>query len=711
MDIFRKIALQGLKKSRTRTLVTIVGVALSAAMVTAVTSFAASLQAYMVGGAIVKYGGWHVNFPAADAAFLEEQGSDSRVTDMAIYENIGYARLEGGQNPDKPYLFLAGFPEETFEAMPLELILGRLPENDSEVVVPAHVASNGGVKLSLGDTLYLSVGSRTDGTQELNQHDPYLSGEAPGTEQERFVPTEKKVYQVVGICSRPAFEERTAPGYTLITAWKAAGRADSLGAFVTLADPWQARSYGDAAGRAYSLNQGVMRFLGLSDSEAINGYLYALGGILIVLIMLGSVFLIYNSFTISLNDRVRQFGILLSVGATEKQLKRAVLFEGVCIGAIGIPLGVLMGLPVIRLVLLLVRENFGNMMYDTVPLELVVSLPALGAAALISMITILISAYLPARKAAGAPVMECIRQTGGAEPAAGNRKTSESAGRIWGLSGILALKNFRRNRRRYRSIILSLILSVVLCVSAGSLGADLKLLTEAYVADVEGDIFFYPDGMEPEELAQLYGSLGTVEGVYRSEDQAPDMGYGQVGLTFWSSSPAQSAEKMKLVIEAMGVTGSYTLLNVHEKLEENRNMLFIVNLFAVVFIVMISLIATVNVFNTISTNVRLRRRELAMLRSVGMGDREFGRMMRFECLLYGMRTLLYGLPVAMLCSWLIFQGLVGMEDMEGMRFRIPWGSIGISMLGVFLVIFVTMLYAVNRIRRENIIEALRDDMT
>ena len=248
-------------------------------------------------------------------------------------------------------------------------------------------------------------------------------------------------------------------------------------------------------------------------------------------------------------------------------------------------------------------------------------------------------------------------------------------------------------------------------MSAGSLGADLKLLTEAYVADVEGDIFFYPDGMEPEALAQLYGSLGTVEGVYRSEDQAPDMGYGQVGLTFWSSSPAQSAEKMKLVIEAMGVTGSYTLLNVHEKLEENRNMLFIVNLFAVVFIVMISLIATVNVFNTISTNVRLRRRELAMLRSVGMGDREFGRMMRFECLLYGMRTLLYGLPVAMLCSWLIFQGLVGMEDMEGMRFRIPWGSIGISMLGVFLVIFVTMLYAVNRIRRENIIEALRDDMT
>lgn len=711
MDIFRKIACQGLLRSRTRTYVTIVGVALSTALVTAVTTFAASLQAYMVGGAIVKYGGWHVNFPETDAAFVQEQFQDSRVEDVAIYENIGYARLEGGQNPDKPYLFLAGFPEEAFETVPLELILGRLPENKNEVLVPAHVASNGGVKISLGDTLCLKVGSRMDGDRKLNQHDAYLSGEEPGRGPERFVPKEKKVYQVVGLYDRPAFEERIAPGYTLITKGDAAGGAESLGAFVTLSDPYQARSYGEEAGLAYALNQGVMRFLGLSDSEALNGYLYALGGILIALIMLGSVFLIYNSFTISLNDRVRQFGILLSVGATEKQLKRSVLFEGFCIGIIGIPLGVLIGLPVIKLVLFLVRENFGNMMYDTVSLEMVLSVPALVGAAVISMITILISAYLPARKAAGTPVMECIRQTNEVKLTAKSLRTSQATGRIWGLPGILAMKNFKRNRRRYRSIILSLILSVVLCVSASSLGADLKRLTTTFVADVDGDIFFYPGSMEQGELAQLFDSLRRVEGVYRSEDHAPASEYGEAGLTFWSESPGQTAEKMELVLEAMGVTGFGTLLNVHEKLEDNRNMLFIVNLFAVVFVAMISLIATVNVFNTISTNVRLRRRELAMLRSLGMGDRDFGRMMRFECLLYGMRTLLYGLPVAVLFSRLIFQGLIGVEGIESLRFRIPWESMGISTLGVFLIIFVTMLYAVNRIRRENIIEALRDDMT
>nr|WP_278320157.1 ABC transporter permease [Clostridium sporogenes] len=63
-------------------------------------------------------------------------------------------------------------------------------------------------------------------------------------------------------------------------------------------------------------------------------------------------------------------------------------------------------------------------------------------------------------------------------------------------------------------------------------------------------------------------------------------------------------------------------------------------------------------FNTISTNIKLRRRELAMLRSVGMSDRDFQKMMNFECALYGMRALLFGLPIAVISSWLIYKGML-----------------------------------------------------
>lgn len=85
-------------------------------------------------------------------------------------------------------------------------------------------------------------------------------------------------------------------------------------------------------------------------------------------------------------------------------------------------------------------------------------------------------------------------------------------------------------------------------------------------------------------------------------------------------------------------------------------MTFVVDVFPYAFALMISLIAVANVFNTISTNIRIRRRELAMLRSVGMSERGFNRMVNYECFFYGVRTLLFGVPVASVLS-LIYKAM------------------------------------------------------
>ena len=868
MNIFNKVTLQSMKKSRTRTIVTVIGVALSAAMITAVSTFAVSLQNYMVNGAIQKYGGWHVEFLDVPPSFVREQAADSRVADTAAFEEIGYAVLEGGKNPDKPYLFLAGFSPDTYASLPVNLISGRLPENSGEILIPAHVAANGGVGYQVGDRLTLQVGSRRKGGAVLGQHDPYspeetLAGAEPAGRDTLALGAEK-TYKVVGICERPAFEEATAPGYTVITRWDGTDTGDNLSVFVTLKQPRQVRSYAEGVPGSYArvFNDDVLRFMGLSDDAIFNGLLYSVVGILVALIMAGSIFLIYNSFTISLNDRVRQFGILLSVGATRKQLQNSVLFEGLCIGALGIPIGILVGIPGIKLVLSLVSANFGNIMYDTVPLTLKVSVPVIAAAAAVSMATILISAYIPARKAAGAPVMECIRQTGEVRLSAGMVKTSKLAARILGLEGTLALKNFKRNRRRYRSIVLSLTLSVVLLVTASTFSSHLKRAAEGAVVDSDYDICFCARDMDEGELFALYDKLRTADGVYESSYQAvaaytaavntedfsegyrESAGYGpggevvelpmdvqfiedklywdfieslglsrekftgpdapliavakakkadegetgksslinmfakpgislslkpvmdggaetraglgrnvvlifvdtipldtlpklpsevtpyvflavapyglkadfvspgtrtDLGLTFRSENPSQSTAEMEAMIRGAGTACGYTLYNMQKMLEQNRNITFVVDVFTYVFVAMISLIAVANVFNTISTNIRLRRRELAMLRSIGMSDREFRKMMSFECILYGARTLFLGLPMAGILSWLIYRWMVwGGAEID---FMFPWDSMGISVLGVFLAVFVTMLYAVGRIRKENIIDALRDDMT
>ena len=773
MNIFNKVALQGLIKNRTRTVVTIIGVALAAALFTGVAAFAVSLQDYMVRGAEGKYGSWHLEVFQADTSFAEQQAGNSKVAQAVSFENIGYAILEGGQNADKPYLFLAGFHEDTFSVLPVNLLYGRLPENSGEVLVSSHVENNGGVKFSVGDTLTLPVGERQTDGRVLSQHDPFQGGE------ETLAATKVKTYTVVGICQRPAFEMRSAPGYTLITKADGSTPAESQTVFLALKEPAQSRSFAknSLVGCVYTQNDDVLRFLDASDDTLFNTLLYSIGGVLLILIMTGSVFMIYNSFNISLSERTHQFGILMSVGATARQLRGSVLFEGLCIGVIGIPLGILLGIPSIKLVLDLVSKNFSNIMYDNVALALRLSVPALIGAAVVSLITILISAYIPAKKAAAMPVMECIRQTNEIKVDAKSMRPSRLSRRFLGLDETLALKNFKRNKGRYRSIILSLTFSVVLLDSV-DLVATVMILSDDFYEQIVKNLglsveeYTGPTGkriavgkMEasgyvegPDDLSDMFASSSLhvtltpwngdglklesteVEAELFSfvpPDSASTSGsptpvpyFFEVlipwsmresvlpegstvlgkGIAFCSDTPGQTTAAIRDILPELGVTGGYSLYNFHQMLDESRNMLFIVNLFTIVFVAMISLIAVTNVFNTISTNIKLRRRELAMLRSVGMADRDFDRMMRFECALYGLRTLLFGLPLSLLVSWLIYFGLT-FKETEAFPFQFPWASLGISMVGVFIVIFITMLYATSKIRKENIIDSLRDEMT
>ena len=469
MNIFNKITLQSMKKSHTRTIVTVMGVVLSAALITAVTTFGISLLNYMARGAAQKYGGWHVKFEDVDSSFVAKQASNDKVANTATFENIGYAKLEGGKNHNKPYLFIAGFSKKTFNALPLTLLSGRLPKNSGEILVSGSVMTKSGVHLQVGDTLTLAVGNRMKVNKKLGQSDPYTA------ESETFVPKAERTYTVVGICQTPHFDEDSASGYTLITTADAADTADDLSLFVTLKEPHEVHAYAKstAGSHAYILNNDVLRFMGLSDDSSdkpFNALLYSVGGIVVLIIMIGSIFLICNSFNISLNERTHQFGILSSVGATAKQLRHSVLFEGLCIGAIG----VLVGIASIRIVIGIVAKNFANILYTDVPLALTVSAPAILAAVATSMITILISADIPARKAANTPVMECIRQTNEVKIQSKTVKTSKLVERIYGLEGTLALKNFKRNKKRHHSIVLSLVLSVVLFISTSAFVTDLK---------------------------------------------------------------------------------------------------------------------------------------------------------------------------------------------------------------------------------------------
>jgi len=851
MNIFHKVALQGLLKNRTRTVVTIVGVMLSTAMFTAIATFGTSLVQYMVNTEIAMGGNWHIVFSDVDSSRLQRWEKDAEVAQSAVFENIGYAVLDGAgeKKADKSYLFVVGFRDETYDTLPVTMISGRCPENSGEVIVPANsIATVTGIRFSEGDVLTLVVGNRVQaGTgMILTQSNPYTEGET-------LVDMTEKTYTVVGTFERPGFEIHPSAGYTVITKADEGNPADSCSFYVALKNPRKVQNYADSksAESPYTLNEGLLRFMGVSDNKVFNAILCTVGGVLAAIVMVGSVFLIYNSFNISLNERVHQFGILMSVGATGRQLKESVLFEGICISIVGIPFGVLLGIVSIWLLLPVVSQNFANILSSKVSLTLAVSIPILALSVVLSLITILISAYIPAKKAVSTPVMECIRQTNEIKTQAKEVKTGRSAWKHYGLEGTLALKNFKRNKKRYRSIVFSLTLSVVLAVTGNAFSNVLKQLAGRYTAEqADGDVMFSTKDLSEEQFLALYDKIKDVDGVYRSTWQADPVylaateefpeeflysyraamsddstgsvqqfalycmfieddifyeyvdrlglpreeysgedakvflcvmdakehttffadssmnvtlmslsggqtkticatfeddypldsvqvldddpryifcmtaplsmkpqfdavdtvdGCALMGAFLWSRTPEQTLSAVQSVLTDEGVTKDYLLFNLSQAFELFRNLTFVIDVFTYIFVFMISLIAVANVFNTISTNIRLRRRELAMLRSVGMSDRSFNSMMRFECVFYGIRTLLYGIPIATLLSWAIHKTITSLEEMEDVAFTFPWAAMGISVLGVFCIVLITMMYAVSKIKKENIIDALRDD--
>ncbi|ROR95919.1 putative ABC transport system permease protein [Salana multivorans] len=873
MSILNKVTLAGMRKSPARTIVTIVGIVLSTAMIAGVATFGASLQNYLVESSLAKTGNWHVQFTNVDAAGIDALTADPEVTHLSTIDEVGYAALPGIRSEDKPYVFIAGLTEGAVDTLPISVLSGRLPERSDEIIVPSHLAAKGGVRLQVGDQVPLAVGERHLADVTLSQNDPYSAGKE-GENPEQFTPTMQRIYTVVGTMERPEFETQTAPGYTILTKADAGTTPTLSTAFVTVESPANAGSWAEQSGigSSYVLNEDVLRFLGGSGSATFNLILYTLVGIVILIIMIGSVFLIYNSFSISTSERTKQFGILSSVGATPQQLRNSVIFEGLCLAALGIPIGLIIGTGGIAAVLPVIEKNMGTLAENSVPLTLSISIPALIAAAFVSLVTILVSAYVPARKAAIRPVMESLRETNEVLITSEKVRTSSFAARLLGLEGALAMKNFKRNRRRYRTIVLSLVLSVVLFAAGTAFGSTLKRLADLITMDFDYDVLFVADNLPALEADQTFDTLMSAFGVtdgssqtvldytvevgpetlspeYRSElggtemaetvtlpfhfqfiadDQyaafaaeqgvdtehhtgslpemvavakaqmptsdtdgtnqntslvdlfggaaepltitpiAPDgvpvgtpaeisvrfvdtypvdpppgkgtlpaptnvegatspyvfiviapssmedaftvSGVGEtVAMAFQSSTPSETTKQMEALIQSLGISSDYQLHNVYSMVEQFESVTFVVEVFTYGFVLLITLIAVANVFNTISTNIKLRKRELAMLRSVGMSDAQLNRMMGLESVFYGARTLVIGIPLTILVTWLIHSGLATVESVEGFDFVFPWASIAISTAGVLLIVSLTMGFSIRKLKKENIINALRSD--
>ena len=854
MDILKKFTKKNLKLNKKRTIVTIIGIMLSTALICAVAGMVSSTQKTLANAMRADHGNYHMRFenvPAEELKFIEE---NVNVESYFLTKNVGYAKLEGSINPGKPYLFLMEFDRNALQNSSFKIVEGRLPENENEVVISQHIIDNGGVELKVGDTLSLDVGTRrlVDDGSVLSQSNPYLGEEESQEEnlQEEITDTEHKTYTIVGIIERPSYEleDYQAPGYTIITYSDNINNTDVANISVLFNNVGDyeetteqiVNTVKEDTGVDISTvaNVNVIRFDGGLSENTMN-VLYGIAGVIIVIIVVSSVFVIRNSFAISVAEKTKQYGMLASVGATKKQIRKTVLLEGTYIGAIAIPLGILCGIIAIVVLLWIVNCLIGDMMDGVVFIYNVPLLPIL-LSIVISAITIYLSCIIPAIRASRISPIEAIRGNEDIKIKAKKIKTSKLTKKIFGIGGVIASKNLKRNKKKYRTTVISLVVSIAIFISLSSFLDYGKRAVGLYYTDMKYNVDVYNGDIELyNEIAQLnniddysysfttsaiidiekYGSeygkeisninrtyyeeaereteyqdtiavimfnnnyfkkfikeLGLNENDYKNiaileddefeynedgtsvlrnyynikegeiitinlngeerqvtiakrSDQRP-MGFEgsyatggwifvsedfmedkdneiiSTGMYINSSDASQIERDINNIIADNDSYKNVHITNLAEFADQERRILLLVSIFLYGFITVITLIGVTNIFNTITTNMILRSKEFANLKSIGMTTKEFNKMIRLESLLYGLKSLLIGIPIGLLGSFCIYQAFKNSVDFG---YMIPWVSILISIIFVFIIVGATMKYSLSKINKQNIIETIRQD--
>lgn len=527
MNVFHRVAQRSMRANRMRTIVTIIGVILSAAMFTAVTTFATTLLTHLQRVTAYLDGAYYLGVHNVDADTLASMRADSDIEAFSAAEVLGYAEVTVN-NSNKPYLYVEAIDSGFSDRMPVHLVEGRMPENSTELLIPDHLQaySDAGTYL-VGDTLTLELGDRYSGGWRLWQNngfqpegdesaDPGLTDEPEQPEQ--LLARETRTYTIVGVYQRPNFEDYSAPGFSALTVQENEPQTGLYDVYLLLRDAKQETldrvmaRYSDAAEGGISMNWDYLRTQGNFRYDNYSRFLLMFVVIFVLLIMLGSVSLINSAFSISVSERTRQFGLLASIGATRAQLRRTVYAEAGTVALIGIPLGLLAGCGGMWVTIRLLSPRISGMIgAHEVAMRFAASPLSLLAAALIALATVFLSAQIPARRAMRISPIEAIRQSRDVRAAAKHGGSGRLSYRLFGLPGLLSSRYFHRSRKKYRATIFSLAMSVLLFVSASTYG---MYLTESVTESVNLPPYdlSYSTGEGEKDVAML-PALRAADGV------------------------------------------------------------------------------------------------------------------------------------------------------------------------------------------------------
>lgn len=866
MNIVNKITIKHLKENKRRTLVTIIGSAISVALIFSMMITVNSFLEGMRKDAIAMQGEWTTQFLSVDGSKVEELLKEDAIEKAMIFSDVGIAKLDGSTNLSKQYVYIQSSDFNDTDVLNVQINEGRLPKNENEIIVSQDLLDTSGVKYQIGDMITYQIGNRyhpdvEDGKEPLDKHYGYFEGET-------FVTEETKTYTIVGFVDNLT-KTYYGGNYSIYT-YQDTVDQDAVYQVYTkfrnidfsLYD--QARQLSNKYDKVgIEFNNQLLMTYGISDNQTFLFAMYGIVGVMAIIIMIGSISLIYNAFAISLAQRSKYLGMLSSVGATKKQKRSSVFFEAFVIGVIAIPLGLVIGYIGMFVTFTSLSETFKVLMSNSFGIQLNVQVSTIIISILFSALVLLLSAWVPAKRASKISPISAIRQNEEIKLNAKAVKTNKLTRKLLGFEKELALKNLKRNRSRYKATLFSLIISFVLFISAFSFMDYMKSSVGMSVSNVDFDVRVNVYNFDEEkreksnlflkEIEQvsgytnlakirsnhllemsdssrvtkrqkdllekswnLYGDpemefdshcsinlmsldtksykdyakdvnieykegqnnaillntytlkhhLESDENVYE-EVVATDYKAGDTLLfqtvnsgdkkiyekeiilsgvsaktTPYQAVYTENAGDLYLIVDEKtydtlkdedtqeSIVYYYTsetpsnlesnlykvkngymdidtsIFNAVSQQQQSNQMVLMLSVFLYGFVTLILLICMANIFNTISTGVLLRRQEFAMLKSVGMNRKDFRKMIAYESIFYGIKAILYGVPISILCSMLLYNVI---SNSFSFTYVLPITAIIIISVIVSIMIMITTIYSLFKVRNDNIVETIKNE--
>lgn len=814
MNILRKLTKLDLKLNKKRTIGTLLGIILATALITVVGGMFEVLRNTLVKTTIDYSGYYHVQLVNVDKNDLEKIKDNK---DFSRVMSVGYTGLThiGIENEEEGNMdsLVISMDEDTFKELKQEVLEGTFPKNNKEILIDNNLSKYYDIKV--GDTINVA----TD-----------INVSSLGGYEVTYDKLEE--YKVVGIGSYYGTSVTTKNDSSMYMAYltlkNPRNHKKAISNLLGVNDYRKDKS----AKYVANVNRELLRWEVFSFSEDTTKFLTTVLAVVILIILVTSVFSIRNSFAISTNEKIRLYGMLASIGATKKQIKRMVLFEGLCLGIIGIGGGIILGSFVVWLLTLIINTLAVNAnLVDNSMLYYKFSFISIIMATLVSIVMIYLSTISSSRKASKVSPIQNIRNSDNIK--AKKLRVPFFIRKIFATGGVLAYKNLKRSKKKYRVTVISLSVSILIFIMVssfleyglreinnefGGINYDVALhlygrdekelnmkqllsLSEAHAtygdytggnwfvhdtshvtssegkADIcisyddnfnctnHGDvaltkIYYYDDAsfkdickkikvdyedIKDKAIVTDYiksdkkyfrltnykkGDTFTLKNEYQDLNLTYEIGalteYRPWGVDnnysdiifilnkdYYKGNSLnieniyyKTKNASKLVDDLQKIDESFDIENISELAKQINTIIIIFSIFVYGFIIVVTLIGVTSVFNTINSNMELRKREFATLKSIGMTKREFNRMILLESIFYSMKSLFFGIILGLAGSYLVYKAFSGSMDFG---YILPVKSIIISIVFIIALVYTIMKYSLSKTNKQNIIETIRKE--